>query len=372
MFKLLFVFLLSLVLSIQAVVAERIKPSDEKNALNENALKIIEIINHPDIAVGIELEPYTDVSVKPDRIKEVTSLVRDGNKALRLEIKPGDCGTPWPIQVGGWDDCGKGNERIGVNEESKRLGEWFYTVSLFLDQETFSKIPLRQTHMNLMQWLDQKSEYGPVFNLMWFWGNPTVNYLNVPSVMIPPMSLVIDNRLSKFKENEPNGYNAWPPMKVVGTDAGNNNITGKWLDFTVYANWSKDASGWFIVGLNNELILDYRGATIEPRSNGLVFDVQLYRYGSMEARNENKNGIVRGNTNNVLFADNIGVFASLDKLKNDRERFAGMAKRLVKALVTPREDSAKFQPPYKTNYYSYYENLNLRYEDCSASPFCDF
>jgi hypothetical protein len=41
MFKLLFVFLLSLVLSIQAVVAERIKPSDEKNALNENALKII-------------------------------------------------------------------------------------------------------------------------------------------------------------------------------------------------------------------------------------------------------------------------------------------------------------------------------------------
>ena len=341
-------------------------PRDEISSKHE--FEIINMINQPDIAVGIELEPYTDTSLRPDRLFEETINVRTGQKALRLEIKPGDCGTPWPVMQGGWDDCSKGNERVGVNEERKRNGEWFYTTSLFLDRETFSQISTTQTHINLMQWLDQDAQFGPPFNLMWFWRNPTASYLNLPSVRIPPMSLVFDNRLSKFHEKDPQGYDSWYPMKVIGTDSAGNSITNTWLDFVVYANWSSNSDGWFLVALNDEVIVDYRGSTIELGSSGLVFDVQLYRYGSRRLASINSDGVVQGDTHNVMIVDNIGVFGRLDELEANRPNFSSMAKVLQSTLGTRQAEDPKFQPPSKTTY----ETLNLRYEDCSASALCDY
>ena len=293
--------------------------------------------------------------------------MRTGSKALRLEIRPGDCGTPWPVQVGGWDDCGKGNERIGVNEERRRKGQWFYTASIFLDRDTFTTQSSTQTHINLMQWLDQKSKFGPPFNLMWFWKNPSASYLNLPNARIPPMSLVFDNRLSKFYEKDRKGYDSWSPMKVIGTDSSDNNISNMWLDFTVYTNWSANSDGWFLVALNGDVILDYRGSTIELGSEGLVFDLQLYRYGSRALASKN-GGAVEGDTSNIMFVDNIGVFDEISKLAKDRPDFKNMARLLKATLKNEQLDSPKFQPPNKTSY----DNMNLRYEDCSASSLCNY
>ena len=329
--------------------------------------ELLRIINQSDIAVGIKLEPYTDTSLRPGRLVEETTIVRTGSKALRLEIRPGDCGTPWPVQVGGWDDCGQGNERIGVTEERRRKGQWFYTASIFLDRDTFITQSSTQTHINLMQWLDQNSKFGPPFNLMWFWKNPSTYYLNLPNARIPPMSLVFDNRLSKFHERDRQGHDSWSPMKVIGTDSSDNNISNMWLDFTVYANWSANSDGWFLVALNGDIILDYRGSTIELGSEGLVFDLQLYRYGSRALASKNA-GAVEGDTNNIMFVDNIGVFDEISKLANHRPDFKNMAWLLEAALKNEQLDSPKFQPPSKTSF----ENLHLRYEDCRASSLCNY
>jgi hypothetical protein len=335
--------------------------------VSKSAPELIRMLNQPDIAIGIKLEPYTDTSLRPNRISEDRANVRSGDKALRLEIHPGDCGTPWPKVPGGWDDCSQGNERIGVNEERKRKGKWFYTASVFLDRSTFSKKPSTQTHINLMQWLDQKTEFGPPFNLMWFWQPPTASYLNTSKVRIPPMSLVFDNRLSRFSAKDQNGYESWAPMKVIGTDSSNNSITDQWLDFVIYANWTSKANGWFLVALNDEVILDYRGPTIEAGSAGLVFDVQLYRYGDRRFALSD-DGIVTGDTNNIMFADNLGVFKNLELLDNHRQEFSKMARLLRQLPQNTQQDLSKFQPPTEFTR----EHISSRYEDCRSSPLCSY
>ncbi|MDC0379863.1 polysaccharide lyase [Litorivicinus sp.] len=332
--------------------------------LDKTAHALIDQLSDDDVSVGIDLEPYSDASLRAGRLEITDQVVRSGNKALKLSIYPGDCGRSWPVVSNGWNDCDHGNERIGVNEETLRLGEWYYTASLFLDSADFAKPSVNQTHVNLMQWLDQDTNNGPPFNVMWFPQN-SVNYLKLPQTNFPNRFLVIDNRLKQFDEKDRNGNQSWSPMKLIAADEPLNNATGKWLDFTVFANWTSQEDGWFIVAMNEEIVFDYRGQTVEQGSKGVAFDVQLYRYGRGDLKAQ-RNGPIRGDHEQTMFADNLGIFKALKKLSDSRPLFSDMAQLLTRQATEYPTEPASFQPPATTNR----ANLNERYEGCPLLVQC--
>lgn len=332
--------------------------------LDQTARTLMDQLSDDDIAVGLDLEPYTDVSLRKGRLEVTDQLVRSGRKSLKLTIRPGDCGRSWPVIPNGWNDCKHGNERIGVNEEKLRTGEWYYTASLYMDEEDFKKRSVSQSHVNLMQWLDQDPKNGPPFNLLWFPQNE-VYYLKLPQTNFPDKFLAVDVRLKSFIENDPNGNPSWYPMRLIAANEPLSNATGLWLDFTVFANWTSQDDGWFIMAMNDDVVFDYRGQTLELGSKGVAFDVQLYRYGwgDLKAR---KNGPIPGDHDQTMFADNMGVFEDLLSLKVARPSFSKMAENLtIQAGQSPREP-ASFQPPSKTNL----ANVNERYEGCPLTVRC--
>lgn len=359
------VLFMSLAVSSQAFAAVKWNnPSENNDASEVNAERLIKDINNPDISFGIELEPYTDTSLRKGRVELTTEKVRYGDEALKLSIQPGDCGKSWPVNENSWDDCQQGNERIGITEERKRKGIWFYTASLFLDPESFSEKLVNQTHINLMQWLDQDTKNGPPINLLWI-DETTVSYLLLPQVKFPDKALAIDLRLKKFDENDPSGNQSWSPMKLVKSDMGIEKATGQWLDFVVFSNWSSENDGWFIVSLNDKVVFDYRGATLEAKSEGVVFDIQLYKYGRNDLR---KKGLypIKGGTSEILFADNIGVFKTTEKLAAKYPFLSESASFLEELVSVSAREPSRFQPPLKTNI----GNVNQRYEGCISSAIC--
>jgi len=332
--------------------------------LDKVAYLLIEQLNDEDISVGIDLEPYSDASLRAGRLEITDRVVRSGDKALKLLIHPGDCGQSWPVISGGWNDCDHGNERIGVNEETLRLGEWYYTASLYLDEVDFAKNSVSQTHVNLMQWLDQDVNNGPPFNVMWFPQNQ-VSYLKLPQTNFPDRFLVVDNRLKRFDQKDPSGNQAWSPMKLIAADAPLNNATGRWLDFTVFANWTSRDSGWFIAAMNGEIVFDYRGQTIEEGSKGVAFDVQLYRYGRGDLKAQ-RSGPIRGDHKQTMFADNLGAFKAPTQLSKSRPLFSDMAQLLTERAKGYPAEPSSFQPPAITDR----TNVNERYEGCPLSVRC--
>ena len=332
--------------------------------LDKLAYVLIEQLNSEDISVGIGLEPYSDASLRAGRLEITDQFVRSGEKALKLSIHPGDCGQSWPVISDGWSDCDNGNERIGVNEETLRLGEWYYTASLFLDEVDFAKNSVSQTHVNLMQWLDQDANNGPPFNVMWFPQNQ-VSYLKLPQTNFPGRFLVVDNRLKRFDQKDPSGNQAWSPMKLIAADAPLNNATGRWLDFTVFANWTSRDSGWFIAAMNGDIVFDYRGQTIEEGSKGVAFDVQLYRYGRGDLKAQ-RSGPIRGDHKQTMFADNLGAFKAPTQLSKSRPLFSDMAQLLTERAKGYPAEPASFQPPAITDR----TNVNERYEGCPLSVRC--
>ncbi|MDB2424997.1 polysaccharide lyase [Litoricolaceae bacterium] len=332
--------------------------------LDKVAYVLIDQLNDEDVSVGIDLEPYSDASLRDGRLEITDQVVRSGEKALKLSIYPGDCGQSWPVIPNGWNDCDHGNERIGVNEETLRLGEWYYTASLYLDEVDFAKKSVSQTHVNLMQWLDQDANNGPPFNVMWFPQNQ-VPYLKLPQTNFPDRFLVIDHRLKRFAEKDPSGNQAWSPMKLIAADEPLNNATGRWLDFAVFANWTSRDNGWFIVAMNGAIVFDYRGQTVEESSKGVAFDVQLYRYGRGDLKAQ-RSGPIRGDHKQTMFVDNLGVFKAPTHISESRPPFRDMAKLLTKQAKEYPIEPASFQPPAVTNR----TNVNERYEGCPLTVRC--
>ena len=274
---------------------------------------IISALNTADHSHGLKLEPYTDVTLRPGRLTFDSEIKRRGSSSIRLHIFPGDCGTPWPPMKGGWSDCRNGNERIGINEERKRTGKWFYTASLFLDSETFRLNSTTQSHVNLLQWLDQNTENGPPFNIKYFWQKSTAGYLG--GIAQPNNALIVDINSRRWELPDPNGdLLMWSPYRVLGAGS---EVLGRWLDIATYANWTSSTSGFFIMSINDKIVFDYRGPTLDPGSSGVVYDAQIYRYGA-----EKIGKAVTGTTEMVMNVDSMGVSRTRDDLANAFPHFA--------------------------------------------------
>jgi hypothetical protein len=271
---------------------------------DEAAKEIISRLNSTEFSYGLDLEPFSDVTLRQGRLTFSDQVKRDGNSSIRLHIFPGDCGTPWPPIRGGWDDCKNSNERVGINEERKRKGKWFYTASLLLDKETFSRRSETQSHVNLLQWLDQNTKNGPTFNLKYFWQKPTAGYL--ADIVQPNNALVLDISLRRWDRSDSGGYSMWSPYRVLG--AGND-VLDRWLDIAIYANWTSTKSGFFIAAINGKVVFDYRGPTLDTGSSGVAYDAQIYRYGSQKTGEA-----VNGTTEMVAYVDSMGASKNVNDL----------------------------------------------------------
>ena len=324
--------------------------------------KLLEQLSHRDISEGLRLEPYTVASLKEGRVQIVDSTRDNTIKQVNLNISPGDCSQVWPAEKGSWNDCDNGNERIGINEEKLRKGKWWYTASLKLDKTSFTTKSETQSHVNLLQWLDQDTDNGPPFNLMWFWEKPNAWYFK--DINWPKNSLAIDNRISDFglkDPNDSNGGHTWSPLKIVASFEVDNSIMSNWLDFTAHANWTDKNNGWLIITLNGQIIYDYRGKTLEKNSNGVAFDVQLYRYGRRDSWQFGTP--ISGDTNMKMAVTRIGVFSDRKKLDRTREEFSHGADMIEKALKKLPEGSASHQPSLS--------DFGDRYHGCELSIFCN-
>ena len=151
--------------------------------------------------------------------------VRAGNKSIRFEVRPGDCG-----YNDGWSDCDTDRERHELSGKRMSGGEWWYSWSIYLPKDFVSvhptKVALGQFHQ----------ESGHV---VWMFQNQS------------------------FVKS--GGY--WVDDAVPGDSRKLNQILSqdemieKWNDILVNVKWTKKDDGFFKVWLNGKQVYSFSGPT---------------------------------------------------------------------------------------------------------------
>ena len=151
--------------------------------------------------------------------------VRAGDKSIRFEVRPGDCG-----YNDAWNDCDTDRERHELTGKKMTGGEWWYAWSIFLPKDFINVHP---TKVALGQFHQEKG------HVVWLFQNQSFS--------------------------SPGGY--WVDDQVPGYSRKLNQILTqdemieKWNDILVHVKWSKKDDGFFKVWLNGKQVYSFKGAT---------------------------------------------------------------------------------------------------------------
>ena len=151
--------------------------------------------------------------------------VRAGEKSIRFEVRPGDCG-----YNDGWSDCDTDRERHELSGKRMSGGEWWYAWSIFLPKDFVNVSP---TKVALGQFHQDKG------HVVWMFQNQNFSV---------PGGYWVDNQVPGF-------------TKTINKVLTNDEMIGKWNDILVNVKWSKKEDGFFKVWVNNKLGYEYTGPT---------------------------------------------------------------------------------------------------------------
>ena len=174
--------------------------------------------------------------------KENGHPVRSGEKSLRFEVRPGDCGSSKS-----WSDCSTDRERNEQTEmNAHHSGETWYHWSLYLPEDFKSAYPA----LTYMGQFHSKGSRRPSFMFKDERGIYRVkNFI---------ARYMLENEVIKISQ-----------------------MTGKWTDVLLHVNWTRGQDGFFRVYFNGNVVpaYYYSGPTRPPWFNeGAYFKFGIYRY----------------------------------------------------------------------------------------------
>ena len=203
--------------------------------------------------------------------------VRAGEKSIRFEVRPGDCGYNED-----WNDCDKDRERHELSGKRISSGEWWYAWSIFLPKDFTNVSP---TKVALGQFHQEKG------HVVWMFQNQNFSI---------PGGYWVDNQVP--------GY-----TKTLDKVLTNEEMIGKWNDILVNVKWSKKEDGFFKVWVNNKLGYEYMGPTKTKAK--VYFKFGIYRsYLSKwiySSRNKKKE---KGVPAQVVYFDEVRVGKTKEKV----------------------------------------------------------
>ena len=221
--------------------------------------------------------------------------VRLGNKSIRFEVRPGDCGNN-----GGWNDCKNDRERHELSQKKnlQRHGQenWF-AWSIFVPTDTPAIMP---THVHLGQFHQKKK------NVLWLMSWSYSGYQ-------------IDNQVPG------NGY-----TQAIETIVKKDDFKGRWIDILIHVKWSHDIDGFFRVYANHQQRYEWKGQTI-AKGDQSNFKFGIYRsfvsrYKMAEDAKEVPKQVVYYDelhkANSLAGADKVGV-AKLQTILAEKGHYQG-------------------------------------------------
>jgi len=148
-------------------------------------------------------------------------ISRQGPRSIKFELRHGDCS-----RNSGWSDCANDRMRHELSGEKKADGVYFYKWSLFVPESFKTIYPAK---LALGQFHQHKG------HVVWMFQSDT-------------RGIYMDNQtLGKTIQK----------TRLVENDE----LTGKWTDFFVHANWTDKDSGFLKVFINGQLKYSWDGAT---------------------------------------------------------------------------------------------------------------
>ena len=151
--------------------------------------------------------------------------VRAGQKSIRFEVRPGDCG-----YNDGWSDCDTDRERHELSGKRMSGGEWWYSWSIYLPKDFINIYP---TKLALGQFHQEKG------HVVWMFQNQSATKAG---------GYWVDNGVP--------GY-----TKTLNKILTQDEMIEKWNDILVNVKWSKKDDGFFKVWLNGKQVYSFEGPT---------------------------------------------------------------------------------------------------------------
>lgn len=210
--------------------------------------------------------------------------VRLGTKAIKFEVRPGDCGNN-----GGWDDCKNDRERHELSQIKnfqKHGDNHWYAWSIYFPADIE---PIYPTKMHLGQFHQVKNNV--LFLLSW---KPLGN----------SGGYIVDN------QSPGNGRTIQTETIVptIGDESGLS-LKGRWIDILIHAKWSHNTDGFFRVYADHELKYNWDGQTI-ARGDRSHFKFGIYR--SFISRYFDSDG--SGPPTQTIYYDEVRQSTSLKKV----------------------------------------------------------
>lgn len=173
--------------------------------------------------------------------------VRTGSKALRMELRRGDCGK----FRSGTDDCLHGNERVEMvtsdddfmSVNSKGTYGWSFYLEPDWNPTDLCEIVMGQFH--------QVGQFNPAFQFFY---------------QSHGAGLHVKSRV---------GTNNGTLGKDIRTIIPEKELRGKWHDIRVDSYWRRKSDGYFRVYVDGVLAYDFKGSTTTAKQ--VYFKIGIYR-----------------------------------------------------------------------------------------------
>jgi len=151
--------------------------------------------------------------------------VRAGQKSIRFEVRPGDCG-----YNDGWSDCDTDRERHELSGKRVSGGEWWHSWSIYLPKDFVNVHP---TKVALGQFHQEKG------HVVWMFQNQSFSTAG---------GYWVDDQVPGYTRKL---------TQILSQDE----MIEKWNDILVNVKWSKKDDGFFKVWLNGKQVYSFAGPT---------------------------------------------------------------------------------------------------------------
>jgi len=157
--------------------------------------------------------------------KEDGHPVRAGEKSIRFEVRPGDCG-----YTDNWNDCDTDRERHELSGKRVSGGEWWHSWSIYLPKDFVNVHP---TKVALGQFHQEKG------HVVWMFQNQSFSTAG---------GYWVDDQVPGYTRKL---------TQILSQDE----MIEKWNDILVNVKWSKKDDGFFKVWLNGKQVYSFEGPT---------------------------------------------------------------------------------------------------------------
>ena len=166
--------------------------------------------------------------------------VRAGEKSIRFEVRPGDCGKN---TGGGWNDCKTDRERHELSGKPMSKGTWWYAWSIYIPKDHIFISPSTLIIGQFHQLND---------HVIWMFNNGKSRE-----------GYYVENQIKEnvFKK------------KII---LEKNDMHGNWNDILVNMNWTHKDDGFFKIWVNDKLSYHYKGPT-KTKKGKPYFKFGVYR-----------------------------------------------------------------------------------------------